>query len=347
MKTSLLSLVATFTVASATIAQTILAPFNPNKDERKWGFINEKGEVAIAATYDEVLEFSSEGLTLVREGKAWKALNTNNQEVVVELKGFAPVSIFGFGKRGFTNGLAVLVQSKSQGVIDTKGKTIHEFKYTSITDFDNGFATAKIGKDFFILTADGKSTPVPSVIDLDSYKEGLAPFRAVNKMFGFIDVSGKEVIAATYKAVGYFSNGLAWAKNMDGTVGFIDKSGKMIVEAKFLAAKEFDNVAGVARVKLTEQWVFVKKNGEIITVNGATSLGDFSDGLAYAKMGEKVGFVNGNGEWVIEAKFDKVRDFQSGFSAVRVGEKWGVINKKGDFVCEPQFDDIKSFVKVK
>ena len=136
-----------------------------------------------------------------------------------------------------------------------------------------------------------------------------------------MDASGKEVIAPTYKAVGYFSNGLAWAKNTDGTVGYIDKTGKNVIAAKFLAAKEFDKVVGVARVKAGDEWMYLRKNGETFTVNGATGLGDFSDGLAYAKMGEKVGFVNDKGEWTIEAKFDKVRDFQAGYAAVRVGEK--------------------------
>lgn len=347
MKTTLFSLLTVLFVVTNAISQTILAPFNPNKLDKKWGFINEKGDVVIEATYDEVLEFSNDGLTLVRKGDDWGVINKFNQEIAVEAKGFSPVSIFGFGKRGFVNGLIILGQAKLLGVVDSKGKIVHQFKYNSISDFDNEFATAKIGKEFFILKADGGSTPVANVIDLDSFKEGLAPFRASNKMFGFVDVNGKEIIAPTYKAVGYFVNGLAWAKNMDGTVGFIDKTGKMVIDAKFLAAKEFDNVVGVARVKLGEEWMYLKKSGETFTVNGATGLGDFSDGLAYAKMGEKVGFVNDKGDWVIDPKFDKVRDFQSGYAAVLVGEKWGVINKKGEFVCEPKFDDIKNFTNIK
>ena len=347
MKTILFSLSTILLIGINAISQTILAPFNPNKDDKKWGFTNPKGEVVIAATYDEVLEFSNDGLALVRNGKSWSIIDKTNKEIAVDVKDFAPVSIFGFGKRGFSNGLLVVANAKMQGVIDTKGKTIHEFKYNSISDFNNGVASAKIGKEFFILKADGSSSPVPNVIDLDAFKEGLAPFRASNKMFGFIDANGKEVIVATYKAVGYFSNGLAWVKNNDGTVGFIDKTGKMVIEAKFLAAKEFDNVVGVARAKLGEEWVYLRKNGETFAVNGATGLGDFSDGLAYAKMGETVGFVNDKGEWVIDAKYDKVRDFVGGFAAVRVGEKWGVINKKGETVCEPQFDDIKHFSNIK
>lgn len=347
MKTILFSLTSILFIAVNAYSQTVLAPFNPNKDDKKWGFINEKGEVVIAATYDEVLEMSAEGLTLVREGKSWHIINKSNEKITVEAKEFTPVGIFGFGKRSFSNGYVIVTQSKLIGVIDAKGKTIHEFKYNGITDFENGVATAKIGKDFFILKADGTSIPVPNVIDLDSFKDGLAPFRAANKMFGFIDANGKEVISATYQGVGYFSNGLAWAKNTDGTVGYIDKTGKMAIDAKFLAAKEFDNVVGVARVKLGEEWMYVRKNGETFKVNGATTLGDFSDGLAYAKMGEKVGFLNDKGEWVIDAKFDKVRDFQFGYAAVLVGEKWGVINKNGEFVCELQFDDIKNYVQVK
>lgn len=347
MKKSILSFMSVVLLSGVTIAQTVLAPFNPNKDAKKWGFVNQKGEVVIEPTYDEVLEFSPEGLTLVRKGDAWSIINQANEEITTELKGFSPVSIFGFGKRGFSNGFIVVGHAKLLGVIDAKGKTIHQFKYNSITDFENGVATAKIGKEFFILKADGTSISVPDVIDLDSFKNGLAPFRAKNKLFGYIDATGKEVIAATYQGVGYFSNGLAWVKNTDGKVGFIDLTGKTAIEAKFLAAKEFDNAVGVARVKLGEEWMYLRKNGETFMANGATGLGDFSDGLAYAKMGEKVGFVNDKGEWVIEAKYDKVRDFQYGFAAVLVGEKWGVINKKGEFVCEPKFDDIKNFSKVK
>lgn len=347
MKKTILNLIAVTMLSGASIAQTVLAPFNPNKEEKKWGFINPKGEVVIAANYDEVLEFSNDGVTLVRSGKAWSVINTKNEEIPVDAKGFVPVSIFGFGKRNYSNGLLVVGQGKLLGAIDTKGKTIHDFKYTTISDFSNGVASAKIGKDFFILKSDGSSTPVPNVIDIDAFKEGLAPFRASNKMFGFIDESGKEVIEPQYKAVGYFVNGLAWVKNADGTVGYIDKSGKMAIEAKFLAAKEFDHVLGVARVKQGEEWMYVRKNGETFSVSGATGLGDFSDGLAYAKMGETVGFVNDKGEWVIEAKYEKVRDFQAGYAAVRVGESWGVINKKGETVCELKFDDIKNFSSVK
>lgn len=347
MKKSLLSILSVVLLSGVTIAQAVLAPYCPTAEPRLWGFIDEKGVEVIPATYEEVLEFSNDGLTLVRKGKTWSIINKANEEVTVDAKGFVPVGIFGFGKRGFSSGHLVVIQGKLQGVIDTKGKIVHEFKYTTISDFENGVATAKIGKEFFILKSDGTSIPVPDVIDLDYYKGGFIPFQAKTKLFGFMNVYGKETVAPKYKSVGYFSNGLAWVKNADGTVGYIDNTGKMVIEAKFLAAKEFDQTVGVARVKLGAEWMYVRKNGETFSVNGATGLGDFSDGLAYAKMGEKVGFVNDKGEWAIEAKFDKVRDFQSGYAAVRVGEVWGVINKNGEFVADPKFYDIKNFSKVK
>jgi len=347
MKAILFSSIAILFIGINAVSQTILAPFNPDKEAKKWGFINETGDVVIAAMYDEVLNFSDDGFALVCEGKLWSVINESNEKVSVEAKGFTPVGILGFGKRGFTNGLLVASMSRLQGVIDTKGKIVHEFKYTTITDFENGYATAKIGKEFYILNADGGNKQVRNVKDLRAFKEGLSPFKTSNNTFGFIDVNGGEVINANFIDVGYFSNGLAWVKNFNGTALFIDESGETVIEAKCTVAKQFDKVSGIILVKSAEGSFYQRKNGETFTVNGATGLGDFSDGLAYAKMGEKVGFINDKGDWVIDPKFDKVRDFYAGFAAVRVGEKWGVINKKGEFVCEPQFDDIKNFSKVK
>lgn len=340
MKSSLTSIIL-FIVAFSTIGQGVLAPFSEVGSD-KWGYMNQKGEVVLPAKYDEVLDFSAEGLSLVREGKTWSIIDKKGTPLST-VNGFTPVSIFGFGKRGYENGYLVVGSNKLLGVLDVTGKVVHDFKYNYISDFHGGFAAAKIGKSFYILDKDGKSTGVDDVLDLKEFAEGLAPFRAKDKLYGFMDPTGKITIPATFQSVGYFSNGLAWAKTTEGTIGFIDKSGKWVIEPKFLATKDFDGASGIARVKVGEEWMFIRKNGETFAVDGMVSSGDFSDGLAYARKGDLYGFVNEKGEWVIEAKYTKVRDFNGGFAAVQINELWGVIDKKGNVVCEPKFRDIKNF----
>ena len=340
MKNSLISIIL-FIVAFSAMGQGVLAPFSEVGSD-KWGYINQKGEVVLPAKYDEVLDFSSEGLALVREVKTWSIIDKKGAPLST-VNGFTPVSVFGFGKRGYENGYIVVGSSKLLGVLDVTGKVVHDFKYNYISDFYNGFAAAKIGKSFYILDKDGKSTGIDDVLDLRAFSEGLAPFRAKNKLFGFMDPTGKIVIPATYKSIGYFSNGLAWVKTPEDKIGFMDKSGKWIIEPKLSAAKDFDGTSGIARVRMNDEWIFIRKNGETFTAEGMVSSGDFSDGLAYARKGDLYGFINEKGEWVIEAKYTKVRDFNGGFAAVQINELWGVIDKKGNVVCEPKFRDIKNF----
>ena len=340
MKSSLTSIIL-FIVAFSTMGQGVLAPFSEVGSD-KWGYMNQKGEVVLSAKYDEVLDFSAEDLALVREGKTWSIIDEKGTAIST-VKEFTPVSIFGFGKRGYENGYVVVGSNKLLGVLDVTGKVVHDFKYNYISDFHGGFSAAKIGKSFYILDKDGKSKGIDDILDLKEFQEGLAPFRAKNKLYGFMDPTGKIVIDATFKSVGYFSNDLAWAKTTEGMIGFIDKSGKWTIEPKFLAAKEFDGTFGIAPVKLADEWMFVRKNGEMFAVDGMISSGNFSDGLVYARKGDLYGFVNEKGEWVIEAKYAKVRDFNGGFAAVQVNELWGVIDKKGNVVCEPKFRDIKNF----
>lgn len=329
-------------------AQTVLAPFTPADDSRMWGFINEKGETVIEPTYKEVLEFSNDGLAMVFNGSRWMIIDKQNQELKTEVETFSPVSYFGFGKRGFVNGFVVIIQSKLQGAMDVNGKLVHPFKYNFISDFENGFASAKIGKKFFILDKSGNSQEVSDVIDLKGFSEGLAPFRAKDKLFGFMDPTGKIVIPAQYKTVGYFSNGLAWVKTEEGTVGYVDKSGKFVIDPVFVNAKEFDTKLGIARVKKGEEWMYVrKKDGSTFSIEGASNFGDFHDGRAFARKGDLYGFIDENGKWVIEPKYTKVRDFHGGYAPVREGELWGVVDLNGNMVCEPKFGDIKHFTKLK
>ena len=85
MKKSLLSILSVVLLSGVTIAQTALAPYCPTAEPRLWGFMDEKGVEVIPATYDEVLEFSNDGTTLVRKGKAWSVINKSNEELVVEV----------------------------------------------------------------------------------------------------------------------------------------------------------------------------------------------------------------------------------------------------------------------
>lgn len=335
---SLLILSAVFTVNS----QAELVPVKP-QGSATWGYASLDGAVKIPADLKKVNDFSEGYAPVLNLNGKWAFINGNGEELNVAAGDFAVVSIFGFGVKGFENGLAPIIVAKKKGVINLKGEFVHNADYTYISDFSDGFAAAKIGKQFYILTKDGGSAEVTvPVIDLKKFSEGLAPFRSKTKKFGFMNTAGEETIEAKFLGVGYFSHGLAWAKVDGNMIGIINTKGEWVVEPQYAAAKEYDN-EGFARVKSGSEWRFLNKEGKEITISGNLSLGDFNDGRAYARKGDFYGFVDTKGAWSIKPIYDKVKDFSNGLAAVRTGALWGFVDAYGKEVIAAQFINVRQF----
>jgi len=147
---------------------------------------------------------------------------------------------------------------------------------------------------------------------------GLFPAR-LNGKYGFIDNTGKMVIAPQFDYAGNFSDGLAKAA-MGGKIGFIDTSGRFRVEPQF-ALSEFN----------------------FITLWGLNALGDFHEGLALVKKLNRHGFISESGQMIVEPQFEDARDFSEGLAAVRAGSRWGFIDRTGRMVIEPNFEEADSF----
>ncbi len=315
-------------------SQTILAPFF---EKDKWGYMTPQGEIIIEAQYQKAFPFSEDGLAVVLTTKdKWQYINTKNEAITVTYEKFIA------DKKGFKDGLAVVIFNKKKGVINTKGEEVIAPKYDFILPFENGYTIAKIKKDFIILSKDGTEKKVDYIAN--RFQEGMSPIRNKEKKFGFINTNGEVVIEPKFLSVGYFNNGIAWAKNEDKKVGFINTKGEWVIEPVYLAAKNMDSQTGFARVRDENGWFFISTSGKKLTVEGVIAFGDFHEGLAWARYKDKkIGFINAKGEWVIEPKYTVARNFSAGYCAVKFEEKWGFINMNGDWSIKPTLIKVKNF----
>ena len=82
------------------------------------------------------------------------------------------------------------------------------------------------------------------------------------RKWGFIDTSGKEVIAPIYDSNAYFSEGLAFVE-LNGKKMFIDKTGKVIREADYRSVGTFvDGIAPAMRGEVEfMQSFYIDKEG--------------------------------------------------------------------------------------
>lgn len=160
----------------------------------KWGFIDKQGKWAIKPTFADALSFS-EGIAAVStkprsEGPSWGYINKSGSFVVKPQYSMALAC---------HEGLA-LVLTLNNGV------------------YDGNFIDRKGDVAFVNINCHGAN----------AYKEGLAPFLSQDGKMGFIDKTGKTIIAPQFQEARSFSQGVAVVRIDDSNWGLIDKSGKTI-----------------------------------------------------------------------------------------------------------------------
>lgn len=350
-KTTLLSLLLILAIALRAFSQTYVTQVKP-AGSKVWGYADLKGELIVPAQYDKCYAFSGSGWAPIYQskGKEFYFINLKGERLDTEIKGFRLIEgMFGFDIRGFEDGLVPVKVGDKWGFLSTSGKLAIPAKYDAVTDFNGGHVPVKTGGKYFVLNTKGEESAIEGsgILDVNHFSESLAPFRAADKQFGFIDQEGKIAIQAQFESVGYFQDGLAWAKTTDKTVGFIDKKGEWVIKPTFAVAKDFDHESGLARVKTGDKWAYVSKTGDMTDPGDTDIYEDFSNGLARGRKNGKFGFLDSKGSWVIEPEFDGSRDFKNGYASVKKGEKWGVIDKTGKWIIEPSFDGIKDMELVK
>lgn len=331
-------------------AQTYVLQYRP-WESLEWGYMNINGEVVIEPQRRKCYDFSEGGLALVYYSKRnhYDIINLNGDVLDVEPEKFIVKEGFGYGAQGYSSGMLVIRIKKRWGSIDTKGKVIVPVKYDFISKFIDGYATARLKDEFYVIDSIGKETLIKEddITKISKFSKDRALYTNKKGLMGFVNKQGEVVIPAKYKKVGYFNAGVAWARNMDGKIGFINKKGDWVIEPNFLAVRDFDPVSQLAKARVDEFWGYINKKGEIGYVTNAKKIYDYSEGIAMAVVySGQFGYLDENQNWIIKPQFDAAREFKNGYAAVRKNGKWGIIDKSGEWIINPMYSGIKDVMKV-
>lgn len=261
------------------INQTSLT-LSPFESSGKWGYKNNKGEIAIAAVYNIACAFS-DGLALVERDGQWFYIHLDGSQAT-------PCLTYDHTEN-FINGYARVRSGNLWGYIDKTGKEVVPVKY-----------------DFGVLSA----TPVEKLIQLaqpqheieNSGKPGkLTPFQSAG-MWGFINELSEVIIPPKYESASEFIEGLVKVKR-NTKWGFIDSNDQEVIPCSYDDAHDFcEGVAIVKRNKTDvferDTWGFVDKTGKEIMLPKYWRIYDFQGGVSMVSDG-KWGYVNKTGEEVV------------------------------------------------
>lgn len=172
----------------------------------------------------------------------------------------------------------------------------------------------------------------------DKFYEGLAAVTNWNKLIGFINKNGDEVIECKYTDVLDFHSGLAAVKNSEGLWGYINKEGKEIIPCQFLNAKNFSDCLDIqlAPVLTKGGWTYINKNGQQVKNIRFDFANEFSEGFAVVQKRDRdradYYYMTSSGN--LYGPYKHLGHFQNGFALVKDSKNVYLINKKMEKVSE-------------
>jgi hypothetical protein len=189
--------------------------------EGKWGFIDDKGDVAIRPKFDGVRPFT-EGLAPAVSGEKWGYINHAGNWVIQPQFDRA---------YQFREGLAAVSNEGRGWYIDHTGKRAFEGDYAQVQEFSEGLGCVRDAKSNLWGYVDRSGgVVIPAVLrSARPFSEGLAVAADNQGEGGYIDHAGKFVITLPTKQGTHtdFRNGRAKVITADRT-GYIDRRGAWI-----------------------------------------------------------------------------------------------------------------------
>ena len=179
------------------------------------------------------------------------------------------------------------------GYIDLKGQLAIKNQYDDCRDFQEGKAAV--------------------------LKEGL---------WGFIDQSGKEIIKPMYRQAFEWSEGLGLVQTFDKVFLFVDKSGKAVIDSlKYSEVLPFKN--GRAKIKDGDYSGYINKTGQLIIPANYRRGTNFKNGYAVVTLGSKQTLIDTAGVNMLDKKYyDKVYSPRSSMVRIKQDGNFDYYNLK-------------------
>jgi hypothetical protein len=326
----------------------------------KWGFLDAKGNEAVAANYDYVYDYEN-GKAKVRVGEKTFWIDKDGKECA------APTSTV-------TKEFTVFCETGHFGYIDLKGKWIIEPQFYIAENFSEGLAAAIPLRASDMNCTDTKMDgnnndygdddysfrvlPSYDVLGINENRMNLEAQRLVDslnmvernqrRLYGYIDATGNFILPPKYESAFPFIEGRAYVC-FRGKWGVIDKTGKWIM-APVLETPPALSYSSSIYGDEADPYHYEYNNRDYLRASFTMSvynypLFGFSEGLGGIYKYGKFGFIDTTGKIIVAPVYDEALPFSQGLAAVRLGEKWGYIDKTGKEIIPLRFRNASSFTK--
>lgn len=335
-----------------------------------WYFVDRQNKIRLGPFLRRPTEFS-DGVARVYDGKHYIYIDTAGKVIGSASRnsgefsdGLAAVPVFkggtdftGWGyinKKGalaingpfnrawrFSEGLAAIELGKDRhnyldtncvkyeqpgllGFINHDGQTVIRAQYqvdrhtlAGDSNFSDGRAVVRVHDKVGYIDKTGKMVIAPIYSVACPFSEGLAAVSETGQKYCYIDINGKPQTPSNFESAEPFHCGYAKVA-VDGVVGFcfIDRSGRVVLDAGLLA-EQFAEDRAFAELK-PHKLSCIDKAMKSIGSETFSIAYPFSEGMALVESDGKWGFINLDGEFAIPCKYSEAGSFRCGLAPVQV-----------------------------
>lgn len=313
----------------ATAQDTLIAVTNG----KLWGFMRQSGDTIIKPKYQQVNPFS-EGLASAKFRGRWGFIDRQGKEITP----FKYDPMYDGGKDyasySLSEGKAAVRSGGKWGFIDKTGKEVIPLIYLEASNFYKRSAKVRTTQRELLINHSNQN------LLIRPYDPGLMFMSdraavSLNKKYGFIDRTGREVVPLKYDNAWWYEEGFA-VVTKGGKDSFINMQGKEVIPFKYEKIYSFSNGLAQVQEHTNGPWGFINYQGEIVIPLEYQNAFSFERGVALVKKGGAWGLIDTSGKQVTPFKYEEDgiemllmgQRFPGGLIALMHQGKYGYVDVK-------------------
>jgi hypothetical protein len=292
---------------------------NEGGDTGKTAFVNGNGELVLEPVASEQVGFSweTDGATGVYKN--------GSDYILISAAGLQKIDGAAYSEIGnFHDGYATvtLKQNAHKGVIDRNGALVFEDTSGEYIDFafaGGGIFAAKLTENS-LRYVNGAGVPLTETVYAGLWgnsRVGDGRILAIkNGKYGYLDMSGEEIIPLIYNDALTFSGGAA-AVCLNEKWGLIDPAGNEVLPIEFDRIYLFES--GLAGVVKNEKWGLADKTGAFVFPVEYDQINSQKNGYVTAVKDGRAVLTDASGQPVFTGEYSYIGQYENGlFTAEKI-----------------------------
>lgn len=303
-------------------------------ENNKWGVIDNKGNVIIEASYDEMITIPNNQnaificvYDITGDTYKTKVLNEKNEQIFSEYEQIDAIDNYNEDNTWYEDNVLRVKQNGKYGLINFKGEKVLDTVYDEIYSLKGVKNSIIIKKDGFTGVCNNYGNVIADTIYKDikpmgnNYENGYIIVTTDNK-YGVIGIDKNLIMEPTYEEIKYIGSKEFYSIKMSNKSYLFDNTTKTTSQTGY---DSIENITG-------DNIIIKQKNSYgIVDKAGAEKVSASYEYLEYAflnyyiaKKDGKFGVIDSNGTVVVECKYADM-----------------VYNRAGEFI-KADLDDIES-----